>query len=80
MSAASLFYVVEVPDEAPEDDKPTAHVYAEARTRQPLLDRAARLNARHKPSWPYHYEVLGAHAAQRQYHLQPRPGRQGAPS
>lgn len=80
MSAASLFYVVEVPDEAPEDDKPQATVYAEARTRQPLVERARRLNAKHKPSWPYHYEVLGAHAAQRQYHLQPKPSHTHQPS
>jgi hypothetical protein len=71
MSAASLFYVVEVPDEAPDDehDKPTARIYAEARTRQALVERTARLNAKHKPSWPFHYEVLGAHAARRRYHL-----------
>lgn len=71
MSAASLFCIVEVPDEAPddEDDKPQARILAEAKTRQPLIQRAARLNAKHKPSWPYHYEVLGAHAARRRYHL-----------
>jgi hypothetical protein len=73
MSAASLFYVVEVPDEGPadEEEKPTAKVYAEARTRRPLVERADRLNARHKPSWPFHYEVLGAHAARRLYQLVP---------
>lgn len=73
MSAASLFYIVEVPDEVPEGDKPTARLYAEARTRQALLERTRRLNAKHKASWPYHYEVLGAHAAQRQYHLHTQP-------
>ena len=71
MSAASLFYIVEVPDEVPADQtKPPARLYAEARTRQALLERTRRLNAKHKASWPYHYEVLGAHAAHRQYHLQ----------
>lgn len=71
MSAAALFYVVEVPDEGPadEEEKPTAKVYAEARTRQPLVQRAERLNAKHKASWPFHYEVLGAHAARRLYQL-----------
>jgi hypothetical protein len=69
MSTASLFYVVEVPDEHEEGDKPPAKVYAEARTRAPLVERAERLNAKHKPSWPFHYVVLGAHAAQRLYRL-----------
>lgn len=73
MSTAALFYVVEVPDEALEGEKPKAKVYAEARTRQPLVQRAERLNAKHKASWPFHYEVLGAHAAQRQYHLEAWP-------
>ena len=71
MSTAALFYVVEVPDEAldVEDVKPTAQVYAEARTRQPLVERAERLNAKHKSTWPFHYVVLGAHAARRLYRL-----------